>query len=125
MSAIAEERPPAVAPGPAPIACPRCGAAVRGDQDWCVECGLAARTRMAPIPDWRVPTLVAAGVALVAIVALIVAFAILTSHNEPVAPAATAPVTPTQAPDATATAPTATTTTPAATAPPATTTPAP
>ena len=128
------ERPAAPAGAAPPIPCPRCGAEVRGDQSWCVECGLAARTRMAPPPDWRVPAIVAAGIGLAAIVALIIAFAVLTSHNQPVAPAATAPVTPAQAPETapsiapTATAPAATppaTTAPAptATAPPATTAP--
>jgi hypothetical protein len=77
---------------------------------------------MAPMPDWRVPTLVAGGIGLAAIIALIVAFAILTSHNQGVSPGATAPVTPTASPDAT-TLPEATTA--PVTAPPVTTTPAP
>lgn len=134
MSTAAPDSPAAPA-APDPIACPRCGAEVRDDQGWCLDCGLAARTRMAPAPDWRVPTLVAGGIGLAAIVALIVAFVVLTGHNQPVAPAATAPVTPTAASDTTAipvttapapgaTAPVATTPV-ATTPPPVTTTPAP
>ena len=117
---VATAEPPAPTAAE-PISCPRCGAEVRGDQGWCVECGLAARTRMAPIPDWRLPTLIAGGIGLLAILALIAAFVVFTSHNQPVAPAATAPVTPTPAPE---TAPAATVAptpaAPAATAPPAT-----
>jgi hypothetical protein len=120
VSAGVSDQPPAVdQPAPAPIACPRCGAEVRGDQGWCLDCGLAARTRMAPAPDWRVPTLVAGGIGLAAIVALIVAFVVFTGHNQPVAPASTAPVTPTPAELDTTTVPV--TTVPGATAPPATT----
>ena len=126
MSTAVSDEPPAVdQPAPAPIACPRCGAEVRGDQGWCLDCGLAARTRMAPAPDWRVPTLVAGGIGLAAIVALIVAFVVFTGHNQPVAPASTAPVTPTPAELDTTTVPA--TTVPGSTAPAATTpvTPAP
>ena len=121
----ADTQPPAPAdtpPVPAPIACPRCGAEVRGDQDWCVECGLAARTRMAPIPDWRVPMLVAGAIGLVALVALVIAFVVVTNNNQPVT-GAPAPAAPTQAPD-TAPAVTPTVAAPAATTPPAATAPA-
>ena len=123
---MSAERPAPPAGAASPISCPRCGAEVRGDQGWCVQCGLAARTRMAPPPDWRVPAIVAGGIGLAAIVALIIAFAVLTSHNQPLAPAATAPVTPTPTPEtAPAATPPASTAPPAAAAPPATTTPAP
>lgn len=117
---------PAPVAGPSvlpPIACPRCGAEVGGDQSWCLECGLAARTHLAPTPNWRVPLGVAAAVGVAAIAALVVAFLVLTGDNAPVppatstaAPAATAPAVTTTAPAATP--PAATTTTP----PPATTT---
>jgi hypothetical protein len=33
--------------------CPICGAPLREDQDWCLHCGTAARTRLAPVPRWR------------------------------------------------------------------------
>jgi hypothetical protein len=32
-----------------------CGATLHPDQDWCLHCGCAARTRLAPTPNWRVP----------------------------------------------------------------------
>lgn len=116
--------PAAASPAPDParpaIACARCGAEVQGDQSWCVECGLAARTRLARAPNWRTPLVAAGAIGLAAIVALVVAFLVLTGDNAPVPtttaapPVAAAPATPT---------PTPTVTTTATVAPPATTTP--
>ncbi|MDX6641594.1 MAG: hypothetical protein QOF12_2605 [Solirubrobacteraceae bacterium] len=100
---------PGTPPAPAPTTCPRCGAEIAADQAWCTECGLAVRTRLAPPPGWRTPLLAAGAIGLAAIVALIVAFVVLTGDNAPV------PVT-----TSTAAVPAA----PAATAPPATTPPA-
>lgn len=97
---------------PAPIACPRCGAVVAGDQSWCLECGLAARTRLAPTPGWRTPLIVAGAIGLAAIVALIVAFLVVTGDNAPL-PTTAAP----------AAAPAVTAAPPATTADPATTVP--
>jgi hypothetical protein len=89
------------------LACPRCGAEVGGEQAWCIECGLAARTRLAPAPNWRAPLIAAAAIGLAAIVALVVAFLVLTGDNAPLpqtvpataapadtVPAATVPATP-------------------------------
>ncbi len=45
--------------------CPRCSSPVGPDQDWCLECGAPARTRLAPTPNWQLPT-----VAIGAVVAL-------------------------------------------------------
>jgi len=33
--------------------CPVCSAQLAADQDWCLQCGAAARTRLAPPPHWR------------------------------------------------------------------------
>jgi hypothetical protein len=118
-----EARPPAAEGS---IRCARCGAEVARDQDWCLECGLAARTRVAPTPRWRVPLVGAAVVAALALAALAVAFVDLTEDPAP-APAATTaapatqpppaatPAPQTQPPAATATAPGATATPPAQT----------
>jgi hypothetical protein len=65
-------------------ACPRCGSPLAGEQDWCLECGLAARARLAPAPGWRVPLLAAAGLGLAALVALVVAFVVVSGDNGPV-----------------------------------------
>ena len=110
MSATPPEGTP---PPPRPegtIRCARCGADVPPDHDWCLECGLAARTRIAPTPRWRIPLLAAAIVSVLALAALAVAFVDLTEDPKTVGPATTA----TQAPAPAQTQP------PAETQPPAT-----
>ena len=108
--------PPGAPPAPGTVACPRCAALIGPDQDWCLECGAPARTRLVPTPNWRAPVAVLAVVVLLAGVALAVAFVSLTNDTEPAAPVNS------QAPP-----PSATSTTPAAPAPapPAPTTAAP
>lgn len=105
-------------PQPIPLRCPRCAADVAPEQDWCLVCGAAARTRLAPTPNWKLPVTVLATIALLAGLALALAFAELTKDDSPeitqsqAAPtepeAATAPTT-----DTVPTAPPATATTPA------------
>ncbi len=38
--------------------CPLCGAPLAVDQDWCLRCGAAARTRVASTPRWQTPLVV-------------------------------------------------------------------
>jgi hypothetical protein len=52
---------------PAAEACPLCGAPLAPEQDWCLRCGGAARTRLAASPRWTGPVV---GVAVVALLAL-------------------------------------------------------
>lgn len=55
---------------PSPTAgetCPLCGSALHRDQDWCLRCGAAARTRLAASPNWGPP---AAALAVVVVLAL-------------------------------------------------------
>jgi hypothetical protein len=118
--------PPAVVPDASgTIRCPRCDAPVAPDQDWCLECGAAARTRLAPTPNWRMPIVVIAVVAILAGAGLAVAFVALTNDSTS-APATTSapPVAsePTAAPPPT-TPPTTTAAPPTSTAPPTATTP--
>lgn len=47
--------------------CPLCGSALHRDQDWCLRCGAAARTRLAASPNWGPP---AAALAVVVVLAL-------------------------------------------------------
>lgn len=63
--------PPAV-PGQTALpteGCPLCGAPLAGEQDWCLRCGTAARTRLAAPPKWKG---LAFGLATIAAVALAV-----------------------------------------------------
>jgi len=46
-------------------ACPLCGAALAREQEWCLSCGAAARTRVAPAPSWRAPIVLASVLVLV------------------------------------------------------------
>ncbi len=75
---------------PGPTTCPRCGAPLRDDQDWCVECGAPARTRLAPTPNWHIPAALLAVVVALAGAALAVAFVQLTKDDAPPAQATTA-----------------------------------
>jgi hypothetical protein len=103
---------PAQVPDLAEIHCPRCATPIVPEQDWCLECGAPARTRLAPTPNWQLPT--AAIAALVAIAGALLAFAFvrLTDDDDAV-PAGTTPSTVVQ------TAP------PVSTVPPVVTTPVP
>jgi hypothetical protein len=51
--------------------CPLCGSALLGEQDWCLHCGAAARTRLAATPRWRAPVAAVAIVLLVSLAILI------------------------------------------------------
>jgi hypothetical protein len=53
--------------------CPLCGSALQGDQDWCLQCGAAARTRLAATPSWKVPVLAFATVIVVSLAVLVAA----------------------------------------------------
>jgi predicted nucleic acid-binding Zn ribbon protein len=33
--------------------CPLCGAPLKPEQNWCLRCGAAARTRLAAQPKWK------------------------------------------------------------------------
>ena len=140
---VVTAEPPApettVAPEPPPlrppITCAACGARIEGDQAWCTECGLAARTRIAATPNWRLPLILAGALGLGALVALVVAFVVLTGDNAPLPqttpattpPADTVPTTsiPVTTPTTAAPAPAATTpTVPTTTVAPTPTVPA-
>jgi hypothetical protein len=110
---------PVAPPEEQAIACPRCATPLGPEQEWCLTCGAAARTRLVPTPNWRAPLVVLAIVALLAGAALAVAFAALTRDSPTAAPTTTAPA------PAAATQPPAPTTAPAQPAPGATATTAP
>ena len=78
---------PPVAPHvPGSIPCPRCASTVGPEQEWCLDCGAPARTRLVPTPNWRAPVAVLAVVVVLAGIALALAFISLTNDTEPAAP---------------------------------------
>ena len=105
-------------PAPVPLRCPRCGAYVAPEQDWCLECGAPARTRLAPTPNWRAPVALVAVVVLLAGLVLALAFTELTSDDGKVTAATTAPAQPNEVTtqNSVPTAPPVTETTPGASA---------
>jgi hypothetical protein len=115
-STAAPPQPAVTAPSPPPAvageACPLCGAPLHPEQDWCLRCGAAARTRLAASPNWRAPLLVALVVAVLSLGVLAAALVKLAGGS---GSSAAAPTT-------TVTSPAAATQTPSAT-PPATSTP--
>jgi hypothetical protein len=86
----AQEPPRLPGPAPVPLRCPRCGASVAPEQDWCLECGAPARTRLAPTPNWKAPIALVVVVVLLAGIALGYAFTSLTSDDGTVGAATTA-----------------------------------
>jgi hypothetical protein len=119
----AVSRPPAAA---GTLLCPRCGSALREDQSWCLDCGLAARTRVHPPPSWRMP--IALTAVLLALLAAGIAVALVTLLDTPESAPPATTVTVPGAPTPTTSIPTTTVptaTTPGATVPTVPTTPAP
>ena len=47
-------------PPPLREACPLCAAPLQPEQEWCLRCGAAARTRLSASPNWRAPIVVVA-----------------------------------------------------------------
>jgi hypothetical protein len=68
-------------PPPGSLRCPRCSATVGPDQDWCLECGAPARTRLAPTPNWQLPTVAIGAIILLAGALLAFAFVELTNDD--------------------------------------------
>ena len=82
-------------PAEAPLGgCPRCGAPLRPDQDWCLNCGAAVTTHVAGAPGWRTPVAIVGVVLLLAAAGLLVAFLELSDDADRVARAPTSTPTP-------------------------------
>ncbi len=75
-----------------------CGSPIARQQDWCLQCGTGARTRMVPTPNWRLPIAALVAIVVIAGAALAIAFVSLTADTSTTktitAPAVTAPVAP-------------------------------
>lgn len=67
------EPAPAQEPAPAP-GCSRCGAPLRPEQEWCLNCGAPTATRVASPAGWKVPVAIVASVLTLALAGLVVAF---------------------------------------------------
>src|SRR5664280_1755713 len=82
---------------PAPAApregCPLCGAPLDPQQEWCLRCGAAARTRLAASPNWKGPVAALAVVGILALGALAAALVKLAGDSGPAPPAKTVLVT--------------------------------
>jgi len=95
LTAAATDPAPAPAPADARAQggepCPLCGAPLQPEQEWCLSCGGAARTRLAPAPRWK-----GFATALAAIVALslgVLAAALIKLADDGSATAATSTTT--------------------------------
>jgi len=74
--------PPPDAPAPPERRCPRCGHAMAPDQEWCLACGAAASTEVAEPRGWRVPIMLTGGLALLAILGVVLALVALGGGGE-------------------------------------------
>ena len=85
---------------PAPISepCPLCGAPLRSEQEWCLKCGAAARTRLAASPNWKAPLITVAVVCALALGVLAGALVSLAGDSGPAPPPKTMTVTSSQPP---------------------------
>ena len=102
----ATETPPAEAAAPEPRRCPRCGAVLTAEQEWCLECGAGVGTVVASPPGWRGPVALVAVLLAVAAAALALALFELAGDPEQVTeqpPTAQAPPPAAQTPPPSAT----------------------
>jgi cell division septation protein DedD len=79
--------------------CPQCGAQLSADQEWCLDCGAAASTRIAAPRGWKVPLAVVGVLLALALIGIVLALVELAGDPEQVTEA---PATPTPAPTAAA-----------------------
>jgi septal ring-binding cell division protein DamX len=97
--------------------CPRCGASLRPEQEWCLQCGTGLGAHVAAPRGWRLPLAVVGGLLALALIAVVLAIVELSGDAEQVttqpAPAPTA--VPTAAPPAATTPVPSATPTPTAT----------
>jgi hypothetical protein len=107
---------------PAAEPCPLCSAPLAADQEWCLRCGAAARTRMAATPNWKAPVATLAVIAALALGIIAAALVKLAGDSGPAPTPATTTVTTSATTGALLGTSTPTTTVPATTLPQTTTT---
>jgi septal ring-binding cell division protein DamX len=82
--------------------CPRCGAPLRAEQEWCLNCGAGVGARVAAPRGWRWPLIAVSSLLALTLIAVVLALVELSGDAETIA-------TPTPTPQAAATpAPTST-----------------
>jgi hypothetical protein len=101
-------------------ACPLCGGPLEAEQEWCLSCGAAARTRLAATPGWRGPIVAIVAVIALSLGVLAAALIDLAGGSGPTRTQVTRTVTSPAAATPAPVSPTATPTTPAATVTPTT-----
>jgi septal ring-binding cell division protein DamX len=79
---------------PVATSCPRCGAVMRPDQDWCLMCGAAVTTEISGARGWKTPIVIVGAVLAIAAIALVVAFVQLSDDADQAAQQAAATATP-------------------------------
>jgi hypothetical protein len=77
------ETPPAPPTEPATRVCPRCGASLTPDQEWCLNCGADVGVRVASTPRWRVPLILVGLLVAAALGAVVLALVELADDNNP------------------------------------------
>lgn len=92
-------------PPPVERRCPRCGAHLSAEQEWCLDCGAAVGTRIAEPRGWRAPLIVVGTLLGIALIALILVIVELSQPAEKVVavpqtptPGASPPATPQNTP---------------------------
>src|SRR4051812_44733527 len=76
---------PSVPAVPPERRCPRCGATLAPDQEWCLACGAAAGTEVVEAEGWRVPLYLGGGLVALAVIGVILAIVALSNQKEQVA----------------------------------------
>ena len=94
MSSV--ETPPP--PTPVERRCPRCGAQLSAEQEWCLDCGAAVGTRIAEPRGWRASVAVVGVLLALALIAVVLAIVELSRDAEGIQEVA---ATPTPAPSVT------------------------
>jgi len=95
---VSLKTPPAPAE-PATRACPRCGAPLTPDQEWCLNCGADVGARVATTPRWKVPVILVGMLVAAALAAVVLALVELADdHQQQVAQTPTVMATATPAP---------------------------
>jgi septal ring-binding cell division protein DamX len=120
----ATETPPSEAAPQPPVEperrCPRCGAELRLEQEWCLNCGTGVGARVAAPRGWRWPLAVVGGLLALGLIAIVLAIVELSNDAEQVTTAPVATPAPTAAPPAATPTPTPTAAAPTPTPTPTT-----